>query len=359
MLPTFASVNKENVSRAVVLMNLGSPDSTSVPDVRKYLMEFLMDGRVIDYPYLIRKILVGGIIVPFRAAKSAKAYESVWTDKGSPLIVITKDLQKAVSEKATDPVFISMRYGNPSMKDTYAEILETFPGVKEVLLIPMYPHYAMSSYETAVEHAKTIHRKKKYKFSLKFVKPYYDQTEFINPITESVRPYLQNNFDHFLFSYHGIPERHILKSDITGNHCLQVDDCCNKDSVAHAYCYRHQCLRTTELVAQKLNLPKSKYSFSFQSRLGRSEWLKPYTAKRFEEMPAEGIRNLVIACPAFVSDCLETLEEIAVEGRHAFLQAGGESFTFVPCLNVHPLWVQTINNWINQTANGNTDLILR
>lgn len=352
-------MSKENVGRAVILMNLGSPDSTSVPDVRKYLMEFLMDGRVIDYPYLIRKILVGGIIVPFRAAKSAKAYDSVWTEKGSPLIVITKELQKAVSENVEEPIFISMRYGNPSMKDTYDEILRTFPKIKEILLIPMYPHYAMSSYETAVEYAKEIHRKNKYKFDLKFVRPFYDQVDFINAITESIRPYIQQDFDHLLFSYHGIPERHILKSDTTGSHCLQFDDCCNHPSVAHRHCYRHQCLRTMELVAQNLGVPKSKYSFSFQSRLGRSEWLKPYTAKRLEEMPGEGIRRLVIACPAFVSDCLETLEEIAVEGREAFLHAGGESFTLIPCLNVHPLWVHTLKKWITQTAAGNTDMILQ
>lgn len=350
---------KKKVSRAVILMNLGSPDSTAIRDVRKYLMEFLMDGRVIDYPYLIRKILVGGIIVPFRTSKSAKAYEAVWTDQGSPLIVITKELQKAVSETVEEPVFISMRYGNPSMKDTYEKITQSFPDIKEILMIPLYPHYAMSSYETAVEYAKTVLQKNKYKFDLKFLKPYYERHEFINAITESIRPYIRHDFDHFLFSYHGIPERHILKSDITGNHCLQVNDCCNQNSMAHRFCYRHQCLRTTELVAENLGFPKGKYSFSFQSRLGRSEWLKPYTAKRLEQMPSEGIRKLVIACPAFVSDCLETLEEIEVEGRETFLHAGGESFTLVPCLNVHPLWVHALKNWITQTANGNGELILQ
>jgi len=349
----------ENITRAVILMNLGSPDSTSVPDVRKYLMQFLMDGRVIDYPYIVRSLLVGGIIVPFRAPKSAQAYQSIWTKEGSPLIVITKQLQKKLSENIEEPVYITMRYGNPSMKNTFDELAQTYSSVKEVLLIPLYPHYAMSSYETAVEYAREVFKKNKYGFELKFIKPFYDQTEFISAIAESIKPFIQQDFDHFLFSYHGIPERHILKSDITGQHCLQINDCCNVSSEAHKHCYRHQCLRTTELVAKKLEMTSGKYSFSFQSRLGRSEWLKPYTVKRLQEMPSEGIKKLVIVCPAFVSDCLETLEEIAVEGREVFLQAGGESFTIVPCLNVHPAWVQTLKNWVMQTANGNQEMILR
>jgi ferrochelatase len=172
--------------------------------------------------------------------------------------------------------------------------------------------------------------------------PYYKHESYIDALAESIRPYLQQEHDHILFSYHGVPERHIRKGDITGCHCLKVDNCCAVDSPAHAQCYRHQCVVTTHLVAEKLGIPKDKYSFSFQSRLGKDEWLKPYTAKRLEEMPAEGIKKLLVACPAFVSDCLETLEEIAEEGREEYLHAGGESFTMIPCLNIHPKWVEAI-----------------
>ncbi len=328
------------MKRGVLLMNLGSPDSTEVKDVKRYLNEFLMDKRVIDSPFLQRFLLVRGIIVPFRAPKSAEAYKSIWTEEGSPLIVITKQLQQAVQSKVDMPVEIAMRYGNPTVKYGFDRLAEQ--GVTEVISLPLYPHYAMSSYETAVEHAKEIYKKNKYPFTLDFIEPYYNEENYIHALTESIRPYVEREYDHFLFSYHGVPERHIFKGDVTGKHCLKVDNCCEVASEAHKYCYRHQCLVTTKLVAERLNIPKEKYSFSFQSRLGRDEWLKPYTAKRLEELPKEGRKRILVACPAFVSDCLETLEEIAVEGKHTFMEAGGESFEMIPCLNVHPLWVEAV-----------------
>jgi protoporphyrin/coproporphyrin ferrochelatase len=349
---------EQTTKKGIVLMNLGSPDSTEVKDVRKYLMEFLMDKRVIDSPYLLRAILVGGIIVPFRAPKSAEAYRSIWTKDGSPLIILTRQLQEALSKQVPDAIEIAMRYGNPSMKSAYDNLMKKVPDLEEVIAIPLYPHYAMSSYETAVEHAKAIHKKHKYPFKLEFVKPYYNEDEYLHALAESIRPYIDQPYDHILFSYHGVPERHIYKGDITGSHCLKVANCCEVDSPAHKQCYRHQCLVTTRLVASSLNIPDGKYSFSFQSRLGRDEWLKPYTAVRLEEMPKQGIRKLLVACPAFVSDCLETLEEIAVEGKHTFMQAGGESFTMIPCLNVHPLWVQAIAGWMKDYAAGNKEMLL-
>lgn len=323
-------------------MNLGSPDSTDVKDVQRYLKEFLMDERVIDYPWLLRALLVKGIIVPFRAPKSAKAYQSVWTAEGSPLMVISEQLRKAVQERVGEPVVLAMRYGNPTPKFAYDQLLQMQPDLDEVVLVPLYPHYAMSSYETAVEYAKEIYRKEQYRFKLTIIPPYYHEEEYINALAESLKPYLEKDYDHLLFSYHGVPERHIKKGDTTGCHCLNVANCCETDSAAHTFCYSHQCKKTTQLVTQKLGIPKEKYSVSFQSRLGREEWLKPYTAKRLENLPAEGIKNLLVACPAFVSDCLETLEEIAVEGKETFMHAGGESFTMIPCLNTHPAWVETI-----------------
>jgi protoporphyrin/coproporphyrin ferrochelatase len=346
------------MKRGIILMNLGSPDSTEVKDVKRYLDEFLMDKRVIDYPYLLRLLLVKGIIVPFRAPKSAHAYKSIWTKEGSPLIVLTKQLQQALAQRLSDPVFVSMRYGNPTPAAAYNELLKQSADLEEVVLMPLYPHYAMSSYETAVEYMKEVHQKNGYRFRLTTIKPYYDNVDYIHALSESIRPYLQRGYDKVLFSYHGVPERHILKGDITGNHCLQSPDCCQKSSAAHEFCYRHQCFRTTELVTTALQIPQSKFELSFQSRLGRDKWLTPFTAARLRDLPNEGIKNLLVACPAFVSDCLETLEEIAEQGRETFLHAGGESFTMIPCLNIHPLWVNTIAKWITEYSNGNKEMIV-
>jgi ferrochelatase len=321
-------------------------------------MEFLMDERVIDYPYLLRALLVGGIIVPFRAPKSAEAYKTIWTKEGSPLVVMTKLQQEALDKLVEEPIEIAMRYRNPTMKVAYDNLMGKVVGLEEVIAVPMYPHYAMSSYETAVEHAKEVHRKNKYPFKLTFIKPFYNETHFITALAESIKPYLQQEYDQLLFSYHGLPQRHMTKADPTGKHCMEVANCCEVASPAHATCYRHQCWTTTQMVVKHLNIPKEKVGFSFQSRLGREEWLKPYTAKRLEELPGEGVKKLVIVCPAFVSDCLETLEEISEEGKESFLHAGGQSFTFIPCLNIQPLWIETLAGWVEEVKAGNREMVL-
>jgi ferrochelatase len=343
--------------RAILLLNLGSPDSTSTRDVRTYLMEFLMDKRVIDYPWLFRQVLVGGIIVPARAAKSAEAYKTIWTKEGSPLIVLTRQLQAALQQVVAEPVEIAMRYGHPSMEEAYERLLQRMPDLEEVLAIPLYPHYAMASYETAIEYAQDIHRRKKYSFALNFIKPFYNESHYLHALSEHMRPYLQTEYDHILFSYHGVPGRHIKKSDPTGNHCLCSADCCDTPSPAHATCYRHQCFTTTREIVHLLGIPEGKYSNSFQSRLGKG-WLEPFTDIRLEEMPKEGIRRLLILCPAFISDCLETLEEIEMRGRETFMGAGGEAYTMIPCLNVEPLWVQTLAGWVRDHAAGDKTMIL-
>jgi protoporphyrin/coproporphyrin ferrochelatase len=334
------------IKRGIVLMNLGSPESTSVSDVRRYLNEFLMDERVIDMPYLSRLLLVRGIIVPFRAPKSAAAYRSIWTKEGSPLTVISRQLEQAVQQQVKEPVALAMRYGNPAPWTAYDELLKKVPELEEVVLVPLYPHYAMSSYETAVEYAKEIHAKKKYKFRLTIIPPFYNEPVYLHALAESIKPFLQQEYDQILFSYHGIPERHVKKSDVTGSHCLKVNDCCNVDSPAHGTCYRHQCFTTTRLTAEILGIPANKYRLSFQSRLGRDPWLQPYTAERLTQLPGEGVKKLLLVCPAFVSDCLETLEEMGVEGKEIFLHAGGESFTLIPCLNIHPLWVKAVAGYV-------------
>lgn len=333
--------------RGILLMNLGSPDSTEVKDVKKYLTQFLMDERVIDKPWILRAPLVQGIIVPFRSSKSAEAYKTIWTKDGSPLIALSNHLRDALQKEFTEPVELAMRYGNPTPEAAFNKLLNRMPDMEEVIAVPLYPHYAMSSFETAVEYAKNLHKKKKYPFKLIFLKPFYNDAGYINALAERIRPYLDREYDHILFSYHGVPGRHIRKSDITGHHCLQNPDCCSTPSPAHAFCYRHQCFTTTRLVTEKLGIPENKFSISFQSRLGKG-WLEPFTDVRLEEMPKEGIKKLLILCPAFVSDCLETLEEIAERGRESFIEAGGEAYTMIPCLNSHPLWVKALSKLIRE-----------
>jgi ferrochelatase len=343
--------------RAIILLNLGSPDSTATRDVHRYLMEFLMDKRVIDYPYLFRRLLVGGLIVPFRAAKSAEAYSTIWTKEGSPLVVLTRQLQKALEGQLDAPIEVAMRYGNPTMGNAYEAVLRRMPDVEEVIAIPLYPHYAMASYETAVEYAEAVYRRRGYRFGLRFIKPFYRDSDYLKALSELIRPYLAGGYDHILFSYHGVPARHIRKTDPTGSHCLKSADCCDRASEAHGTCYRHQCRVTTKEIVRLLSIPEGKYSNSFQSRLGKG-WLEPFTDVRLEEMPKEGIRKLLILCPAFVSDCLETLEEIAIRGKESFLNAGGESYTMIPCLNTHPLWVGALAGWVRDYTGGDLTMIL-
>lgn len=340
---TFAHIFKDmrDQKRGILLMNLGSPNSTEIKDVRNYLNEFLMDERVIDKPYILRWLLVKGIITPFRAPKSAEAYQTIWTKEGSPLVVLTKQLQDQLQLQMREPIAIAMRYGQPSPKDGFEDLLQKSPDLEEVIAVPLYPHYAMSSYETAVEYAKKIHSENGYRFKLKFVEPYYNHPLYIEALAEKIKPFLLNDYDHILFSYHGIPGRHIQKSDVTGNHCLASSNCCSNDSSAHAHCYRHQCMQTTKLVTEYLGISSKRFSISFQSRLGKG-WLEPFTDIRLAEIPNEGIKKLLIICPAFVSDCLETLEEIEIRGREIFMEAGGESYHMIPCLNLEPKWIETL-----------------
>ena len=341
----------------VVLMNLGSPDSTSVKDVRTYLKQFLMDERVIDVPYLLRYILINGVIVPFRAPKSAEAYSTIWTKEGSPLVVLTKQLQHALQQQVDVPVEIAMRYGNPTVTSAFDNLMTNHPDLDEVLAIALYPHYAMSSFETAVEYAKEVYAAGSYPFKLQFLKPFYNEPNYIQALAENIKPFLEQSHDHILFSYHGIPGRHVRKSDVTGCHCLKVENCCQIPSPAHSQCYRHQVFTTTKLVMQALQIPEDKYSIAFQSRLGKG-WLQPFTDKRLEEMPKEGIKKLLILCPAFVSDCLETLEEIDERGKESFMEAGGETYTMIPCLNTNPLWVSVLQNWVKDFEGGSGEMVL-
>ncbi|GAB3425333.1 ferrochelatase [Niabella aquatica] len=340
------------MKRGIILMNLGSPDSTSRSDVKEYLDEFLMDERVIDKPYLLRLLLVRGIITPFRAAKSAEAYKTIWWDEGSPLIVLTERLKETLQLKVAAPVEIAMRYRKPHPKTAYDNLLAKVPELEEVILVPLYPHYAMSSWETAVEYMKEIHAKHQYRFKLKTVPPFYKHPAYINALAESMKPYLQDEYDQLLFSYHGIPERHVLKTDPTQSHCMQVENCCYKSSASHATCYRHQVTMTSELVAKKLGLKKNQWAQSYQSRLGRDPWLLPSTQERLPNLPKEGVKKIKVVCPSFISDCLETLEEIEERGKEDFMAHGGEKYEYIPCVNTNEVWVDALVQLIEEAVDA-------
>ena len=332
--------------KGALLVNLGSPNSTSVKDVKNYLDEFLMDKRVIDTPYLVRAFIVKGIILNTRPKKSAEAYKKIWWPEGSPLIVLSERLHKKVQENSDIPVELAMRYGKPSIKSGIQKLAEQ--GVTEILLIPLYPQFAMATTETIVVLANKIIKKHFPSIKITDVPAFYNKTDYIEVLGNSIQKHLEEKKpEHLLFSYHGVPERHIKKSDITKSHCKIDGSCCNTPSEAHEFCYRHQCYETTKQVAEKLNLKEGSYSTSFQSRLGRDPWLQPYTDQTIDNFAKKGIKNLAVVTPAFVSDCLETLEEIGMEAKHSFEENGGEHFSTIPCLNDNDDWANTLTKWIN------------
>ena len=324
---------------AVLLVNLGSPDSPAVPDVRRYLREFLGDERVLDLPAPARWLLLEGIILRTRPRKSAHAYASIWTKEGSPLITMSRQVRSALAAKVGPgtPVYLAMRYGSPSLASVIAQLVAD--GVTEVLLFPQYPHYAMSSWETVVVRAMEEFTRQAPQVRVTTVQPFYADADYIDALHALVAPYLAQGYDHLLFSYHGLPVRHMRKADSSRAHCMMVADCCQNCSPAHATCYRAQCFATTRALAARAGLDPARHSISFQSRLVGEPWLEPFTDKEFERLPRAGVKNLLVLCPAFTTDCLETLEEIAGRGRESFLAAGGLKFQQIPCLNNHPAFI--------------------
>jgi ferrochelatase len=333
-----------SAKKAVLLVNLGSPDSPSVPDVRRYLREFLMDERVLDVNWFVRFAIVHFAILPRRPKQSAHAYSTIWTPEGSPLIVTSRNVQRLLQQKVETPVELAMRYQNPSIPSAVSSLAAK--GVTEVLLIPLFPHYAMSSFETAVERVKEVARERAPGMKVLVQKPYFEDEPYLRALVATASPFLSRPYDHLLFSFHGVPERQIRKSDPTGCHCLATPDCCERPSPAHEFCYRAQCFKTARAFVRAAGVPDSKWSLAFQSRLGRDPWLSPYTDKRLVELANAGVKRLVVICPAFVSDCLETIEEIGMRGKETFLEAGGESFEQIPCLNEHPLWIDALEGMV-------------
>lgn len=338
---TFVVKKKINIlsKKGILLVNLGSPKSTKVADVREYLDEFLMDEKVIDYPWFFRSLLVQGIILNTRPKKSAAAYETVFTEEGSPLIFITQRIQRKLQKIVDVPVEIGMRYAEPSIETGIRNLTEK--GVTEIVLFPLYPQYAMSTTETVIDKAEEVRKKYFPHIKINYVQPFYNREIYIDCLAESIREKLPENFDALQFSYHGVPERHIYKTDPTKT--CNLNDCCSRDeNPSHQFCYRHQCFKVTEKVIEKLQLPKEKVMVTFQSRLGNDKWMEPYTDETLENLGKKGVKNLAIVCPAFVSDCLETLEEISVEGKEQFLYGGGENFHYIPCLNDEDRWIDVV-----------------
>ncbi|UUY08562.1 ferrochelatase [Pseudomonas sp. J452] len=325
---------------ALLLVNLGSPASTSVADVRRYLNQFLMDPYVIDLPWPLRRLIVSLILLK-RPAQSAHAYASIWWPEGSPLVVLSQRLQQAITPLwQQGPVELAMRYGPLSIEKALLRLAEQ--GVKRVTLAPLYPQFADSTTTTVIEEAKRVVREHKLALQFATLAPFYDQPEYLDALVASAQPHLEQGFDHLLLSFHGLPERHLHKLDPSG-HCLKGADCCKTASPqVLANCYRAQCLRSAELFAERAGLKPGQWSVSFQSRLGRAKWIEPYTETRLDELGKAGVKKLLVMCPAFVADCIETLEEIGDRGREQFQAAGGEELVLVSCLNEHPQWVSAL-----------------
>lgn len=339
------------MSRGVLLLNLGSPDSTDTQDVRRYLREFLSDSRVLDAPKVVQQTVLNLFILPFRPRESAHAYEKIWTQQGSPLVVSTFAQRDLLRERLDAmPVEVGMRYGNPSTADGLKRLIAQ--GVDDLFVIPLYPHYAMSSYETAA--AKLLEEAERISPScpVTIQAPFYADPDYIEALHQIVAPYLETDWDAILFSYHGIPERHVQKSDPSGTWCLRRADCCDVTNAVQGTCYRAQVHATTRALCERAQIPAEKWLLSFQSRLGRDPWLRPFTDHVLEELPSRGIKKLLVLCPAFVSDCLETLEEIDMRGREDFMEAGGHEFTYIPCLNESPAWIDVLQRMVTDWSAG-------
>ena len=326
----------------VLLIQLGTPDDATVSAVRRYLSEFLNDPRVIDIPYLLRKFLVNVIIVPFRAPKSTKIYRQMWTEKGSPLLIYSESVKRKLQEKLGDDfkVELAMRYQNPGMDSVLAKM--KMDNYKKIIIIPLFPQYASASTGSAIDKALKIIKKWWVIPELSIVSQFYDDEGFINAFTEIGKKYNIENYDHVLFSYHGLPERQVDKVYDDGKPCSD-HNCENEITEENKYCYKAACYATTRLLSQRLKIPAEKYTVCFQSRLDE-KWLKPFTDNVIVELAKKGVKKVLVFSPAFVADCLETIVEIGIEYQNLFVKNGGEKVQLVESLNEHPLWIDTLKN---------------
>lgn len=334
-----------------MLINLGTPQSPSVADVRKYLREFLMDGRVIDLPFWRRFFLVHLMIAPLRAPQSAKAYQELWTAKGSPLKIYGMALEGLVQRALSSEfeVKLAMRYQNPGIRAVLAEFQHK--GLKKLVVVPLYPQYASSSTGSSLEEVMKIVKSWEVIPEIQCISRFFDDPLFIKAWVEIGKLYMSESaYDHYLFSYHGLPERQILKASCDG-YC-RIGECCSVYHAKNQYCYRAQCFETTRLLAQALGIHKENYTICFQSRLGKEPWIKPYTDEVIKVLAGRGIKKVLVFSPAFVADCLETIIEIGVEYKKLFLEHGGERWQMVESLNVYPAWVECLKQIIVSHSNA-------
>ncbi len=338
-----ANNNSKSVFRTgVILVNIGTPDSPSVPDVRRYLREFLTDPRVLTMSKVARWLLVNLIIAPLRGPKSARAYKTIWTTRGSPLREHGEKLAVALQENIGSAyvVRLAMRYGNPSLEAVLTELLDHLK-VEDLVLVPMYPQYSSSATGSSIEKLNDLLAQRAVIPAVRVVGDFYDDTGFISSSASLAEQWLASfNPDHLLMSYHGLPEMHVKAS--TDGYCFSENKCCAQLTTKNRFCYRAQCFETSRLLARALGLSEQKYSVSFQSRLGRIPWIQPFTDKILAELYERGVRRLAVTVPSFVSDCLETLEEIGDRARADWMALGGEAFILIPCLNSDPRWVESL-----------------
>jgi protoporphyrin/coproporphyrin ferrochelatase len=336
--------------RGLLLVNLGTPDAPETGAVRRYLREFLSDPRVLDISPAARWALLELVILPSRPSRSAEAYRKVWTQAGSPLLLHSRTqaarLQDALG--AEWAVELGMRYGNPSLQSALDRLAAA--GTESITVLPLYPQYASSSTGSSLERVYQLAGAAWNAPALRVVPPFFAHPGFLDAWAEVARPtLLEARADHVLFSFHGLPERQVRKSDVSGRHCLQSPSCCDVDVPENRWCYRAQCFSTARALTVRLGLSSERTTVSFQSRLGRTPWLKPYTDLLLGELARKGVRRLAVLCPAFVADCLETLEEIGIRAKADFLRAGGEALTLVPSLNAHPAWVRAMVRLVRET----------
>lgn len=332
---------------ALLLVNLGSPASTRVEDVRRYLDQFLMDPYVIDLPWPIRRLLVS-LVLRKRPEESAHAYASIWWEEGSPLVVLSRRLQEAIRPYwPHGPVELGMRYGEPSIESALVRLSEQ--GIRQVTFAPLYPQFADSTTTTAIDEARRVMRERGLKLELKVLPPFFAEPEYRQALVDSVKPYLEQPYDHLLLSFHGLPESHIRKLVKDKSHDLTANSSRGVHEEVMAVCYRSQCLRTAEDFAAGAGLEDGRWSVSFQSRLGRNKWIEPYTEAQLDALGKQGVKRLLVMCPAFVADCIETLEEIGLRGSEQFREAGGEELVLIPCLNDQTLWAKALAKLCERT----------
>jgi len=333
--------------KGILLVNLGTPDSPQTPDVKKYLDQFLMDERVIDIPKLNRTLLVKGIIVPFRSPKTAKLYKEIWNENGSPLLYYSRLQAQMLQERLGDHyhVELAMRYQSPSI----ASALENLKAglVESIQVIPMFPQYASASSGSVMQLVMELVSKWQTVPPISFVNSFHDNELMIKVFAENARKHHVASYDHVLFSFHGLPERQLLKCDHTGNYCLKTADCCQTLNDTNKFCYSAQGHDTARLIAAELNLSKDQYTVCFQSRLGKEPWVQPYTTDVLKKLAAEGKKRLLVFSPAFVADCLETLYEITVEYHEEFKALGGEHVQLVESLNDSPVFIEALAGMVN------------